>query len=168
MAEKPRQPTYRTCNPPKTRGRHRDRSILVQKPKGQRSVYQRIKNWDSHKLGKALSRFTKTCLDVKARWGWMCVYVYVYLYIPISNGNGNVQVEGPQTPVGNHLRYEARRKTSKPDLLQYARGQTSMKRVRRETKQLQQRLMNLCCRYRDAKIMMDDFLRGVAHCIRLT
>jgi len=52
-------------------------------------------------------------------------------------------------------------------LIQHTRGQLQPKRVRRMMMQLQKRLHNLCCRYRDGNIAMDAFLRGIGHTVRL-
>lgn len=52
-------------------------------------------------------------------------------------------------------------------LLQFARGQPPAKRIRRETVRHQDRLRTLCQRKRAGEITMPEFLRAVAHTIRL-
>ncbi|CAM1319230.1 Uncharacterised protein r2_g2739 [Pycnogonum litorale] len=48
-----------------------------------------------------------------------------------------------------------------------ARGEPLKKRVRRETRDLQQRLRNLCIDYRDGRNTLEQMLHGVGHKIRL-
>ena len=52
-------------------------------------------------------------------------------------------------------------------LIQEAHGQPPRKRVRRTTKDLQDRLKNLCVARSGAEKTIEEFLRGVGHCIRL-
>jgi len=47
-----------------------------------------------------------------------------------------------------------------------SRGQPPRKRVRRATRDLQERLFNLCVARRDAQKSVPEFLRGVGHAIR--
>ena len=48
-----------------------------------------------------------------------------------------------------------------------ARGEPLKKRVRRETKDLQERLRNLCVDFRDGRKTLEQMLRGVGHNIRV-
>ena len=48
-----------------------------------------------------------------------------------------------------------------------ARGEPLRKRVRRETKDLQERLRNLCVDFRDGRKTLEQMLRGVGHNIRV-
>jgi len=52
-------------------------------------------------------------------------------------------------------------------ILQHARGQPPAKRVRRKTVRLQERLHMLCTDYKDGRVDMAAFLRGVGHTIRM-
>ena len=51
-------------------------------------------------------------------------------------------------------------------IIQNGRGQPPVKRIRRDTAQLQQRLHRLCCRRRDGDISIVEMLEDVAHTIR--
>ena len=52
-------------------------------------------------------------------------------------------------------------------ILQNARGQPPVKRVRRVTRDLQERLHNLCRARATGEKTIEEFLRGIGHCIRL-
>ena len=52
-------------------------------------------------------------------------------------------------------------------LLQNARGQPPTKRIRTVTRNLQERLQNLCTARASGDKNIEEFLRGVGHCIRL-
>ena len=52
-------------------------------------------------------------------------------------------------------------------ILQNARGQPPVKRVRRVTEDLQERLHNLCRARATGEKTIEEFLRGIGHCIRL-
>ena len=58
------------------------------------------------------------------------------------------------------------REVSAAKLSRHAVGNMPYHYVKREAQLYQQRLRNLCIRYRDGDINMSDFLRGVAHNIR--
>ena len=49
----------------------------------------------------------------------------------------------------------------------FAQGNIVRKRVRVQTRRLHNRLLNLCQRYRDDNIQLDEFLRAVGRNIRL-
>ena len=51
-------------------------------------------------------------------------------------------------------------------IMQDARGQPPKKRVKRSTKQLQERLLQLCQDRRDGRKSIEDTLRGLGHNIR--
>jgi len=54
------------------------------------------------------------------------------------------------------------------DILRDARGQPPAKRVKRATATHQQRLQQLCCDRRDGRRSVQDVLRALGHCVRLT
>ena len=57
--------------------------------------------------------------------------------------------------------------TASTSVLQTSRGQPPVKRVKRSTQQLQERLQQLCCDRRDGRKSMEETLRGLGFNIRL-
>jgi len=54
------------------------------------------------------------------------------------------------------------------DIVRHARGQAPTKRVTRATATHQRRLQQLCCDRRDDRRTVEDVLRALGHCIRLS